>query len=674
MFNISKWFSQSMRIRTFLIVALNLAISFAIILTAVSYLTSQTFNEATLSWSESSTASISHSLDAELNVIASILRSLKPSLQKSIDNRTADRTTWIRTLESLIEDNSMVQGVFIYTEPNTFDGKDSEYANTGIYDSLGNFAPYVTLNGIINIPKEKHQEYTYFDQVAKADDVIMSQPYFFTDDNGEIGISYDGILTTVAIPLHLEGKYIGFLAIDYCYSSLYSFIDSHVFMNQEKSYISLVAEDGLTVVHGMRQFEGAYIRDTFTDEAKAGIQAAFSTNKPAVYNIYSRALEGNAYTAFSPFTIGNTGLRITCVSAALAEAVDQPVIYGYTITLATSLGIIFAIVVVLLVNISMITKEIIGVTSRLNNTTGIVLSASNNIAASSEILADGGVHQAASIEQTSATISQSASQINITNDHTMKALALSSDSLQASENAHRRVDVLITSMEDLSTSSDEIAEIIKMIDDIAFQTNILALNAAVEAARAGEAGRGFAVVAEEVRSLAQRSASAARNTSEIIELNLQLSRRGVDSSLEVRHSLNNISERNNEVNSIMEQITRASEEQSRGIKQIHQTLSHMEDITQSNAAIAEESSAAAAELQKQVNDLEQIMVDLIGIVQGVKEHPQPNQRSSNSALPPPQSSRRRQLPATANAIVPQPARGRIVSPNEVIPLDKDNRF
>jgi methyl-accepting chemotaxis protein len=169
----------------------------------------------------------------------------------------------------------------------------------------------------------------------------------------------------------------------------------------------------------------------------------------------------------------------------------------------------------------------------------------------------------------------------------------------------------MSSIREIKKSSDRIAKIIKVIDDIAFQTNILALNAAVEAARAGEAGMGFAVVAEEVRNLAQRSAQAAKETAAIIEANIDLSGKGVAVAERVREALNEITIHANKVNELMDEISIASQEQTQGVEQVSQAINQVEIVTQQNTTSSSESAVISGQLLEQVNNMKTMLKELL---------------------------------------------------------------
>ena len=190
-------------------------------------------------------------------------------------------------------------------------------------------------------------------------------------------------------------------------------------------------------------------------------------------------------------------------------------------------------------------------------------------------------------------------------DNSRAAAGLVSRSQQKFAESNRSLDQMVAAMREIGASSDKISKIIKVIDEIAFQTNILALNAAVEAARAGEQGRGFAVVATEVRTLAQRSAAAAKEIKELISDSVSKVEDGTRLVDEAGATMDEIVSAVKRVTDIMAEISAASQEQSSGIEQVNQAVTQMDEVTQQNAALVEEAAAAAESMQDQAQALTQ---------------------------------------------------------------------
>jgi len=228
-----------------------------------------------------------------------------------------------------------------------------------------------------------------------------------------------------------------------------------------------------------------------------------------------------------------------------------------------------------------------------------VASASTQIASSSQSLAQGASEQAASLEETSASTEEITAMIQRNAENSKASAVHVLESAKQVEEANRVLKDMVASMEGINASSDKVAKIIKVIDEIAFQTNILALNAAVEAARAGEAGMGFAVVADEVRNLAQRSAQAAKDTTALIEESITRSREGSGKLDQVAGVIRAITESSGKVKSLVDEVKQGSEEQARGIQQIAKAITQMEQVTQKSAANAEESASAGQEMSSQ---------------------------------------------------------------------------
>ncbi len=245
-----------------------------------------------------------------------------------------------------------------------------------------------------------------------------------------------------------------------------------------------------------------------------------------------------------------------------------------------------------------------------------VSSAAEQVSASGQVLAKGSSEQAASLEETSSSIEELSSMTKRNADSATSAKSLASETRAAAETGNDDMQAMRQAMDAIKTSSRDIAKIIKTIDEIAFQTNILALNAAVEAARAGEAGAGFAVVAEEVRALAQRSATAAKETADKIEDSIAKSEHGATVSTKVAASLDIIVEKARRVDELVGEIATASTEQSQGITQINSAVGEMDKVTQSNAGTAEETAAAAEELKSQSAALKETVASLRSFVGG----------------------------------------------------------
>ncbi|HEY1998666.1 methyl-accepting chemotaxis protein [Paraburkholderia sp.] len=232
-----------------------------------------------------------------------------------------------------------------------------------------------------------------------------------------------------------------------------------------------------------------------------------------------------------------------------------------------------------------------------------IATATHQIAAGNQDLSQRTEEQAASLEETAASMEQLTSTVTQNADNASQANQLAAQAAEVAQQGGTVVSRVVETMEGINASSDRIANIVGIIEGIAFQTNILALNAAVEAARAGELGRGFAVVAAEVRSLAQRSSAAAKEIKELIHDSVERVRSGAGHVQEAGTKMREITHEIRRVTDIMGEITAASQEQSKGIGQIHQAVTQMDEVTQQNAALVEQAAAAASSLESQASDL-----------------------------------------------------------------------
>jgi len=242
--------------------------------------------------------------------------------------------------------------------------------------------------------------------------------------------------------------------------------------------------------------------------------------------------------------------------------------------------------------------------------------AAGQVTNTSQVLAEGASEQAASLEETSSSLEEMSSMIRRNTENAQKANEIARQAHEAADKGVGDMQFMTRAIEGIKNSGDDIAKIIKTIEEIAFQTNILALNAAVEAARAGEAGLGFAVVADEVRNLAHRSAQAASEISGKIENAITKTGQGVEISSKVAQALNDIVIKVKQVDELVTEVASASREQTQGITQINTAVGQMDQVTQNNAASAEESAAAAEELNAQAEVMKQSVVELFELVRG----------------------------------------------------------
>lgn len=251
----------------------------------------------------------------------------------------------------------------------------------------------------------------------------------------------------------------------------------------------------------------------------------------------------------------------------------------------------------------MMRTNLVSIVGQVHVSTGAIASAAGQIATGNLDLSSRTEEQAASLEQTAASMEELTATVKRNSEHARQANELAASASQVSQRAGNVVSEVVQTMGAINQASQKIVEIIAVIDGIAFQTNILALNAAVEAARAGEQGRGFAVVASEVRSLAQRSATAAKEIKALIGGSVEQVQVGNRLVEEAGATMNEVLQSVQRVALIMGEIMSASEEQATGIDQINTALTQMDQVTQQNAALVEEAAAAAESMREQAGAL-----------------------------------------------------------------------
>lgn len=285
---------------------------------------------------------------------------------------------------------------------------------------------------------------------------------------------------------------------------------------------------------------------------------------------------------------------------------------GSALLLALGLGIALA---------GFIAKTVSRITNSLADSSTHVTDAAGQLSGSSDSLAEGASEQAASMEETTASLQEISDMTKKNASHANHAKEVMAANINTIKKLCADMTHLITTMQDIVASSEETKNIIKTIDAIAFQTNLLALNAAVEAARAGEAGAGFAVVASEVRNLAQRAAEAAKNTAQLIESSQVKIKDGAEMVSNTNQAILGMAAQAEDVQKLVAEISQASDDQAQSIGQILDATNEINTVTQRIAANAEESAGAAKEMNQQSTTLEGIVGELEQMIKGGQNKP-----------------------------------------------------
>jgi len=354
-----------------------------------------------------------------------------------------------------------------------------------------------------------------------------------------------------------------------------------------------------------KEFQADYAKWRKMSEDFRNLSAQLAANKdPAVQNeifkgvtdfvLKIRAVRTAAVSGIEKTAHLNEKLAETSVNDSIKEATEAKALISGVIGISLALSILLAILIIRSVTAS-ITKAV----TTINDGAMQISSASDQVASSSTSLAQGASEQASSVEEVSATLEEATAGVTSNTENARQADILAKASTQAAKDGLSKGEELVVSMREVTESASKIANIVKTIDQIAFQVNLLALNAAVEAARAGEHGLGFAVVADEVRNLAQRAANSAKETGSVIEEAVTQIKKGSEIASLASNSFREIEDKAKKVSDLIGEVAMSSREQAEGLNQLGMAMSQIDQITQQVAANSEEAAAASEELNAQ---------------------------------------------------------------------------
>ena len=624
------------------LIAAIVLVAFALTIGLLTYQASTLQKAVVLKYTEQLARTHASQTSARIDVALDSARAMAQALRGIKSVGLTDRTATDAMLKSVLEGHTSFLGVWTCWEPDAFDGKDAEFAGTPGHDATGRFIPYWN-RGAGNLAIEPLVDYEkpgvgdYYLLAKQSGDETLIEPYAYKVAGKDV------LMTSVVVPIQVDGKFVGVVGIDLPLDGFQ--VEVRKIRPYDTGFASLISNSGLYVADVDDKNVGKDLGTTATDLA---IKAAIQAGQTHESHYFDDQLQTDMTRFYVPVKVGATK---TAWSFAATVPDDKALAEAHQLRyMAAGLGLLSVLVVTLGLNV-LITRLVLrplggepssaaDIAARVADghlDTPIALAAhdtsslmaqlkhmqenlarvvtkvragSHSVATASAEIAQGNhdlssrtesqasalQQTAASMEQLSGTVKQNADSARQANQ---LALNASTVAVQGGEVMHQ----VITTMKDINDASRKISDIIGVIDGIAFQTNILALNAAVEAARAGEQGRGFAVVASEVRSLAGRSAEAAKEIKRLIGASEQRVDEGsalVDQAgstmLEVVNAIKRVTD-------IMGEISAASSEQALGVNQVNQAVSPMDQVTQQNAALVEQMAAAASSLQSQADEL-----------------------------------------------------------------------
>lgn len=548
----------------------------------------------------------------KLDGIYAASRSLISAVDAYQNTGNPSRAMVRNILHDVLAGNPDSIGSWINYAPDSFDGKDAEWAGKNQLGNTpkGTFCPYFARNGAaIELQQaereyEEFSTYDYYSVPVKTDRGILVEPYAYSVNGVKT------LITSAVFPVHMKGKAVASGGMNISLGDLSTWITT--IQPYETGFAYLLSSGGNIVAHPDTTLIGkAGTEADLTQEALTAVLAG------TPYRTYQPAVGGREYVMeYVPIPVGDTGASWSLVIAA---PMDRILARAQT-TMISNIMIggasLLVLIVVVFIIASGIATPISLIASDLNLGVERVHSAMGQFSESSQRLAEGASEQAASLEEISSSIEEISSMISLNSSNAREANTMAAEAQHAAEGTTAAMDRMSQAIGRIKVSSDETARILKTIDEIAFQTNLLALNAAVEAARAGDAGRGFAVVAEEVRNLAQRSAGAAKETANLIAESQHNANSGVSGAAEVSNVLSKISATVDKVAQLISEVATATDEQAGGISQINEAVIQMDVVTQANAASAEETAAASQELSDQSKEINTLAGKLMGLIQG----------------------------------------------------------
>ena len=635
---------MSLRTKLLLLVIGVVLVGFAVTVISLTRQAGQLQESTALLYAEELASRNAAQVESELNATMTAARTLAQALGGLKATGQADRIEADALIRNVLEGSPQFLGVWVAWEPNAFDGRDAEYVDKPGHDATGRYIPYwnrgsgsAMVEPLVDYDKPGPGD--YYQLAKRTGKETLIEPYKYTVAGKEV------MITTTSVPIVVNGQFVGVAGIDLPLSSLQEKVQA--IRIYDTGYASLLSNGALYV--GDR--DPAHVGQALTKPAElAALRTALSENRPQRVRYLHEGLNTEVTGVYVPIRVGRDhsswAFAATVPQDRILAEVRQlnvtAALLGAVSIVLVSLGLLWALqrlvlrplggepaeaVAVsarvargdlgqpvpvragdtqsLMAQLAIMQKDLASVVGRVRRGAEAVATASAEISQGNQDLSSRTENQASALEETAASMEQLGTAVGQNSGHAREADQLARSATSLAEQGGAAVQRVVDTMQDIDAGSRKIADIIGVIDGIAFQTNILALNAAVEAARAGEQGRGFAVVASEVRSLAQRSANAAKEIKDLIGASVERVAQGTALVDQAGATMSEVVAAIRRVTDIVGEISSASHEQSSGVQQIGEAVTQMDQTTQQNAALVEESAAAAESLKTQAQALVQ---------------------------------------------------------------------
>ncbi|MEI0567299.1 methyl-accepting chemotaxis protein [Brachyspira pulli] len=563
---------------------------------------------------------------------------LKVNIENIYNRGIRDRVTYKQLtsvfFNSLPDD---INGLSIAFEPNALDN-DADYINTEYRPSNGRFNYYISRNGEAYLGIDTFNV-DYYTEPKRTGDVYVSGVYNST-------VNTDTVLFTLCIPIAPNNKFIGVIYVDIFVDSITSLLNN--IKPFDETTVELYDQNGSVIYDTYNKSNiSKNIYEAYPHYQQYNILDTIRSGKFTIIEAYGEVAKKDYTYAFTPIEISKGiywGLALSTPKDVILKD-SNAMSYVLLVILLAIIAILFLLIPNIIGRkvsnvINALSKDILAmsegdltreipkhfdkrkdewgdiargwdkamknfnnVINTVKNSAEQVSTAANEVLIGNNDLSQRTESQASSLEETAASMNQMASAIKESAENVATSTTMVSEAKDHLNKAGKIVEESVSKMDDVYESSNKIMDITKLIENIAFQTNILALNASVEAARAGEQGRGFAVVASEVRNLAQTTQESVKNITSLITDSNEKIHLAADSVRESKEIFAEISEKMDSASTLMDKINIAAQEQEKGIEQINIAINNMDSSVQKNAALVTEATSASESLLSEANEL-----------------------------------------------------------------------